>query len=110
MSGHEINLKHGLQKWAETHGIKPSQFSKTMGYSYMHAYGMLRGERGVTYETIGRFVQMYGTQATSELLTLAGLPVVKTELSPAKTDGQPVLVITPAVPVYVTDDPATQAA
>lgn len=88
---HTIDLKAGLRVWAKMHGVTPTKFSDEMGYRYAHAQGLLNGDRAVTFEMIGRFLQTYGAKNTSELLALSGLPVTATMLpinAPADADPQ----------------------
>lgn len=101
---HAIDLKAGLRAWAARNGITPTKFSDSTGYRYAHAQGLLNGDRAVTFEMIGRFLTTYGPKETSELLALSGLPVAKVETLPAPEGAERVPVL------YITNDPATQAA
>jgi hypothetical protein len=108
----EIDLKRGLKAWAELHGITPTKFADATGYRYAHAQGLLSGPRPVTYEILQRFIPAYGAKAASELLALAGLPVIVVSTYAAQGGAEPVVAITPAVPVYVStnNDSQTQSA
>lgn len=62
-----MNPKEALQQWANQNGITPPDFARTMGYSYNHAYQLLRGEAEVKIEMLGRFVVAYGTEASKPI-------------------------------------------
>jgi plasmid maintenance system antidote protein VapI len=64
-------MKQGLQKWADRNFIRPADFARKMGYSYNHAYQLLRGEENVTADMLGRIVITYGPDAAAEILKLA---------------------------------------
>lgn len=61
-------LKVGLQVWAEKHQISPADFARMTGYSYNHAYQLLRGDAAVADEVIGRIARTYGTETAEEIL------------------------------------------
>lgn len=62
------DLKAGLRTWAEEHQISPADFARMTGYSYNHAYQLLRGEAAVTDQVIGRITVTYGPEAAAEIL------------------------------------------
>jgi len=66
-------LKAALQKWADENGISPKEFSQAAGYSYNHAYQLLRGGQPVTAETLGRVAMFYGSEAVAYIRKVAGL-------------------------------------
>lgn len=63
----EKRLKERLQEWAERNGIRPADFAREMGYSYNHAYQLLRGNAEVTTDMLGRMVLAYGADAVREI-------------------------------------------
>lgn len=65
-------LKERLRNWADRNGIRPADFAKKMGYSYNHAFQLLRGNADVTPEMIGRLVLAYGPQAAAEITQTPG--------------------------------------
>jgi len=73
-----IDLKRGLSAWAIKNGVRPTDFSRRMEYTPAYGWSLLRGQAAVTVEALGRFVMAYGGQAADELLTLAGLPALRT--------------------------------
>ena len=89
-------LKSGLIRWAEEYGVTPSKFAKVMGYSYITAWRILRGEQDFSYESFGRFTSKYGTLNAAEVLKLADLPdgVVEVGYLPGGEGTEPVLVAT----------------
>lgn len=72
MAEETMDLKTALVRWAERHEVSPSAFARRMGYSYAHAWGLLRGDANVTSEMLGRFVVSFGGGAVQELLAEAG--------------------------------------
>ena len=48
-----------LQMWAIQHRISPASFAKATGFSYNHAYQLLRGKAKVTFEVLGRMLAAY---------------------------------------------------
>ena len=65
------DLKRALAAWANAKEISITEFAKTMNYTYHHAYGLLRGERSVSAETLGRVLLNYGPKAAAEITELA---------------------------------------
>jgi len=63
-----LTPKEALIAWAKANGVTPPQFTKTMGYSYNHAYQLLRGNSDVTFDLLGRFTVAYGPDAASQLM------------------------------------------
>jgi predicted transcriptional regulator len=64
-----IDLKAGLKEWAERHAISAPEFQRKMGYSYNHAYQILKGAKDVTSDTLGRIGLAYGGSAVEEILS-----------------------------------------
>lgn len=69
----QLTAKEALQNWANDKNITPPTFARDMGYSYNHAYQLLRGESDVTLETLGRFVVAYGLQAAQPIAEAFGM-------------------------------------
>ncbi len=61
-------LTEGMRGWAERQGIKPADFARKTGYSYQHAYQLLRGNAEVMDETLGRVARCYGLEAVEAIL------------------------------------------
>ena len=57
-----------VRGWAEEEGITPAEFGKRLGYSYNHAYQVLKGDGGASVETVGRIALHYGEEAVGEVL------------------------------------------
>jgi len=89
-------LKSGLIRWATEYGITPAKFAKVMGYSYITAWRILRGEQDFSSESFGRFTLKYGTMNAAEILKLADLPdgVPEVGYLPGPEESEPVLVAT----------------
>jgi plasmid maintenance system antidote protein VapI len=64
------SLKRGLMAWAERHNVRPPEFGRRMGYTYGHAYQLLRGGAEVTVEVIGRLALAYGGETADEVARL----------------------------------------
>jgi len=64
------DLKAGLVAWAERDGISPAEFSRRTGYSYNHAYQLLRGQAAVTTDTLGRVFVAYGMEVVRDIFVL----------------------------------------
>lgn len=62
------DLKAGLRAWAEEMQISPAEFARVTGYSYNHAYQLLRGDAAVTTEVIGKITVTYGPEAAATIL------------------------------------------
>jgi len=56
--------KTALRAWADSNEVTPAEFGRKMGYTYNHAYQLLRGEAEVTVDMLGRFVVAYGAEAS----------------------------------------------
>jgi len=63
-----MNLTVVLREWAESHEIDPASFSRKTGYGYQHAWGLLRGNRIATDETMGRVIRSYDPEISGDLL------------------------------------------
>lgn len=57
-----------FQMWAKREAIRPIDFATKTGYSYIHAYNLLRGASDVTFETLGRIMLGYGTAVMNEIM------------------------------------------
>ena len=55
--------KETLIQWAEGRNITPSDFRTATGYSYQHAWNLLRGTLFPTQETVARMLNGYGAEA-----------------------------------------------
>lgn len=62
-----MTAKQALQDWAAKTRVTPTEFARKMGYTYNHAYQLLRGNVEVTLETLGRFVVAYGAKAAQPI-------------------------------------------
>lgn len=49
-----------LRGWIDRSGLNIPQFAREMGYSYNHALLVVKGERPITEETLGRLLITYG--------------------------------------------------
>lgn len=59
--------KRALQRWAERNGKTPSLLARELGYSYVHAWQLLRGKTPVSMSTVGRMVTVYGPESVAEI-------------------------------------------
>lgn len=59
-----------VRGWVEAKEISPVEFGRVLGYSYNHAYQMLRGDGEASLETLGRMAVAYGAEAVGEVLDL----------------------------------------
>jgi hypothetical protein len=84
------NLSTGLLAYCQAHNVDAPLLSDKLGYGYQHAWRLLAGISPVTAETVGRFVLGFGTEATDELLDLAG---ITTDSLPHADDAQVVPVV-----------------
>jgi hypothetical protein len=57
-----------IRNWAQQNGQTPALFSRVTGYSYIHAWNLLRGHSHITFETLGRMAVGYGPQAIEPLV------------------------------------------
>ncbi len=53
--------KNLLSEWLEEQDISITQFAEDMGYTYSYAWNLLRGNRPIVVETLGRIVKAYGS-------------------------------------------------
>lgn len=60
-------LTAALRKWAEHHSINPADFARVTGYSYNHAFQVLRGKLQASSETIGKILLTYGVGSATEI-------------------------------------------
>lgn len=85
------SLKDTLPAWCDEHGISITEFAEKMGYTYAHAWGVLRGKVPASVTIVGQFVLAFGLEAARELLDMAGVAygyrVVESELK-----AEPVMV------------------
>ncbi len=63
-----------VRSWASDKSINPADFARQCGYSYNHAYQMLKGEQTASAETIGRIAINYGADAVTEVLNRINQP------------------------------------
>lgn len=52
--------KSALCRWAKQAQITPAHFARATGYVYMHAWGLLKGARMPTNDTVARLLAAYG--------------------------------------------------
>jgi len=69
----KMSLKDALPAWCDEHGISITEFSEKMGYTYAHAWGLLRGKVPVSIAVVGQFVLAFGLDAARQLLEAAGV-------------------------------------
>lgn len=67
MTTPEKDYKQILQTWAEKHDISPTALMRYTGYSYQHAWDLLRGTREVNEGTIGRILTKVPSEIGAEL-------------------------------------------
>jgi len=60
-------MKETLVRWAEVRGVTPAMLAKWTGWSYQHAWDLLRGKRDVTVENVGRVVMTAPCEDAAEL-------------------------------------------
>jgi len=56
------SAKDLLNDWLEEQDISITQFAEDMGYTYSYAWNLLRGNRPIVVETLGRLVKAYGSE------------------------------------------------
>lgn len=61
-------LTDSLRRWAERNGIRPADFARATGFSYQHAFNVLKGTSEATDETLGRVARCYGADAVAEIV------------------------------------------
>jgi len=57
-----------VRGWTEMAAITPAKFARSLGYSYNHAYQMLKGEGTASVETVGRIAIHFGADAVADIL------------------------------------------
>lgn len=57
-----------VRGWAEMAQISPADFARVAGYSYNHAYQMLKGDGMASVETVGRIAIHFGVEAVADVL------------------------------------------
>ncbi len=72
-----LSPKQALQNWAIGNRITPVMFAAVMGYTYNHAYQILRGNADVTFDVLGRFTVAYGPEAAARLASAFALKLAK---------------------------------
>ena len=75
--GNLLTPKETLKAWAEANQVTPPQFARAMGYTYNHAYQILRGNADVTFDVLGRFTVAYGPEAAARLASAFALKLAK---------------------------------
>lgn len=68
-----------VRSWANEKLISPADFARQCGYSYNHAYQMLKGEQSASVETIGRIALNYGVDDVADVISR----INQTETQPA---------------------------
>lgn len=68
-----IDYKKILIEWAERHNITPAELQKVAGYSYQHAWNLLRGTQEVTASTIGQILASFPAEVGQELYNAISL-------------------------------------
>lgn len=61
------SAKQALQNWATDNGVTPAAFAEKTGFSYQHAWNLLKGTTCPTDATLGRFVMAYGAAAAQKI-------------------------------------------
>ncbi len=61
-------LTAAVRSWAIDKEISPAEFARQLGYSYNHAYQMLKGDGAASVETIGRIAINLGTSEVADIL------------------------------------------
>jgi len=61
------SAKKALQNWAADNGITPAAFAEKTGFSYQHAWNLLKGSTSPTDATLGRIVMAYGAEAAKKI-------------------------------------------
>jgi transcriptional regulator with XRE-family HTH domain len=61
------SAKQALQNWATDNGVTPAAFAEKTGFSYQHAWNLLKGSTYPTDATLGRFVMAYGAEAAKKI-------------------------------------------
>lgn len=69
MRNGKVTPKQALIKWADDKQITPPSFSREMGYTYQHAYQLLRGQADVTFELLGRMAVVYGADTIAPIVS-----------------------------------------
>lgn len=69
----KTDLKSALPTWCEKNDISITKFAEKMGYTYAHAWSILRGKVPVSVTVVGQFVLAFGLEAARELLDSAGV-------------------------------------
>ncbi len=62
-----VSAKQALQSWATDNGVTPAAFAEKTGFSYQHAWNLLKGTTYPTDATLGRFVMAYGAVAAQKI-------------------------------------------
>lgn len=71
-SDEKTDYKKALLAWAERNNVTPVDFAEKTGYSYMHAWSLLRGKAKVTADALGPIMVGYGVEAVSEIIAEVG--------------------------------------
>jgi hypothetical protein len=81
MNQEEVNsrMTKALAVWAKRHNMRPVDFEDGMGWSYNHAFNVLRGKYIFSPEAYGTFIRSYGMSALLEVARIAGVNLDKTE-------------------------------
>jgi transcriptional regulator with XRE-family HTH domain len=57
-----------IRDWAAYNGIDPNEFAERLGYSYQHAWNVLRGKGEVRDETLGKIALGFDAEALQDIL------------------------------------------
>jgi hypothetical protein len=63
------SAKTALKTWMEQNKITPAVFARATGYSYNHAYQLLRGQARVSEAVVARLLLGFGQQIATEVAT-----------------------------------------
>ena len=75
----DSKMSKALGVWAKHHNVRAVDFEDAMGWSYNHAFNVLRGKFTFTKEAYGTFIRAYGMGALLEVARIAGVNLDKTE-------------------------------
>lgn len=67
----QVDLTPALRIWAKRKNIRPVDLQRALGWSYSHAWGVLRGSYKFSQEAYGHFFMVYGLPELEEILRIA---------------------------------------
>lgn len=69
----EAKMTKALGVWAKKKSIRPTDFEDAMGWTYNHAWRIIKGRDPFTEAAYGRFIQAYGLNELREIFRIAGV-------------------------------------